>query len=143
MRTSSALSMADRLCRAQKVGLFGHRGVGKTTLLTMLYREAVAGRLPELRLAAGDAVTANYLADKVLQLESGAVLPATLAETELHFQLYHRGTRLELIVKDYQGENVAIGKRVEVAFLDVSPDMSLPLFKLSHELPPGPVWQFK
>src|SRR6476469_7530615 len=97
---SPALRLAERLCRPQRIGLFGHRGVGKTTLLTMLYREAVGGRLPELRLAAGDAVTANYLADKVLQLESGSLLPATLAETPLRFQLYHRGTRLELIVKD-------------------------------------------
>ena len=55
--------------------------------------QAVGGRLPELRLAAGDAVTANYLADKVLQLESGSLLPATLGETPLRFQLYHRGSR--------------------------------------------------
>jgi hypothetical protein len=40
-------------------------------------------------------------------------------------------------------ENVAIGKRVEVTFLDVSPELSLPLFKLSQESPQGPVWQFK
>jgi GTPase SAR1 family protein len=111
IRTSSAVALAERLCRPQRIGLFGHRGVGKTTLLTMLYREAVGGRLPELRLAAGDASTANYLADKVLQLESGSLLPATLAETALRFQLYHRGSRLELIVKDYQGEHVAVGRQ--------------------------------
>src|SRR5437762_13211364 len=97
-----AQALAERICRPQRLGLFGHRGVGKTTLLTMLYREAVSGRLPELRLAAGDAPTANYLADKIVQLESGAILPATLAETDLRFQLYHQGTRLELNVKDYQ-----------------------------------------
>ena len=107
----SVLSLAERLCRPQRVGLFGHRGVGKTTLLTMLYREAVAGRLPGLRLAAGDAATANYLGDKLQQLESGSVLPATLAETELRFNLYHGDTRLELIVKDYQGEQVALGRQ--------------------------------
>src|SRR5262249_10288403 len=93
-----------------RLDLIGHRCVCKHTLLTLLYREAVGGRLPGLRLAAGDAPTANYLADKVLQLESGAVLPATLAETELHVQLYHGDTRLELIVKDYQGEQVEIGR---------------------------------
>jgi hypothetical protein len=90
--------------------LFGHRGVGKTTFLTMLYREAVSGRLPGLRLAAADARTADYLSDKILQLESGQPLPATLAETELRFQLYHDSTRIELLIKDYQGEHIALGR---------------------------------
>lgn len=39
--------------------------------------------------------------------------------------------------------NVAIGKRVEVVFMDISPALSLPQFKLSHEPPQGRVWQFK
>ncbi|GIX47660.1 MAG: hypothetical protein KatS3mg131_1871 [Candidatus Tectimicrobiota bacterium] len=38
--------------------------------------------------------------------------------------------------------NVAIGKRVEVVFQDISEDFALPQFKLSDEPPPGPVWQF-
>jgi hypothetical protein len=45
--------------------------------------------------------------------------------------------------KPEKEENVGIGKRVEVAFLDVSSELSLPLFKLSQEPPQGPVWQFK
>jgi len=102
-------SLAEQVCRPQRIGLFGHRGVGKTTLLTMWYREAVGGRLSELRLAAGDAPTANYLAAKILHLENGEALPATLAETELRVQLYHQSQRLELLVKDYQGEHVRIG----------------------------------
>jgi hypothetical protein len=107
---SPAVALAERLCRPQRIGVFGHRGVGKTTLLTMLYREAVGGRLPGLRLAAADARTADYLSDKVLQLEAGAPLPATLGETELRFHLYHQGARLELVVMDYQGEHVALGR---------------------------------
>jgi GTPase SAR1 family protein len=99
------------MCRPQRVGIFGQRGVGKTTFLTVLYREAVSGRLPDLRLAAADARTADYLSDKVLQLESGQPLPATLAETELRFHLYHRGTNLDLLIKDYQGEHVAVGRQ--------------------------------
>ncbi len=102
--------LAERLCRPQRIGLFGHRGVGKTTLLTVLYREAVGGRLPGLRLAAADARTADYLSDKILQLESGQALPATLAETDLRFHLYHDGTRLDLLFKDYQGEHVEVGR---------------------------------
>src|SRR5947209_1439898 len=101
---------ADRLCRPQRIGVFGHRGVGKTTLVTMLYREAMAGRLPGLRLAAANARTAEYLSDKILQLESGQPLPATLAETELRFNLYHGNTRIELLIKDYQGEHIALGR---------------------------------
>src|SRR5271165_2376543 len=92
--SAAALALADRLCRPQRIGIFGHRGVGKTTLLTMLYREAVGGRLPGIRLAAGDSSTALYLADKILQLEEGHALPATLDQTELRFHLYHQGARL-------------------------------------------------
>lgn len=103
-------TLAERLCRPQRVGIFGHRGVGKTTLLTMLYREAVGGRLPGLRLAAADARTADYLSDKILQLEAGQPLPATLAESELRFHLYRGDTRIELLVKDYQGEHVELGR---------------------------------
>src|ERR1700692_2560721 len=105
------LILADRLVRPQRIGLFGQRGVGKTTLLTMLYREAVGGRLPGLRLAAAEARTADYLSDKILQLEAGHALPGTLAETDLRFHLYHGDTRLELLVKDYQGEHVELGRR--------------------------------
>jgi hypothetical protein len=104
------LDLIQRLRRPQRIGVFGHRGVGKTTLLAVLYREAVAGRRPGLRLAAADARTADYLADKILQLEAGQVLPATLAETELRLHLYHAGNRLELLVKDYQGEHIELGR---------------------------------
>jgi hypothetical protein len=45
--------------------------------------------------------------------------------------------------KPEKEENVAIGKRVEVIFLDVSPELSLPLFKLSQQPPQGRVWQLK
>src|SRR5262249_32120111 len=95
-RKSAAMTLAERFCRPHRIGLFGHRGVGKTTLLTVLYREAVSGRLPELRLAAADVATAEYLSGKVTQLESGQALPATLAETDLGFHLYHQQARLEL-----------------------------------------------
>jgi hypothetical protein len=107
---SPAVAVAERLCRPQRVGVFGHRGVGKTTLLTVLYREAVGGRLPDLRLAAADARTADYLSDKIVPLESGQALPATLAETDLRFHLYHKGARLDLLFKDYQGEHVELGR---------------------------------
>src|SRR5258707_12112261 len=110
-RPSTAVTaLAEQLCRPQRLGVFGHRGVGKTTLLTMLYREAVGGHLPELRLAAADARTADYLSDKIQHLESGQQLPATLAETELRLHLYHGPARIELVVKDYQGEHIELGR---------------------------------
>jgi hypothetical protein len=70
----------------------------------------VGGRLPGLRLAAADARTAGYLSDKILQLEAGEPLPGTLAETDLRFHLYHDGSRIELLMRDYQGEHVALGR---------------------------------
>jgi hypothetical protein len=109
-RGRDAALLAERLCRPHRIGLFGHRGVGKTTLLTALYRAAVSGRLPDLRLAAADVPTANYLSDKVPALERGDTLPATLAETALHFHLYHGPRRLDLLVRDYQGEHVELGR---------------------------------
>ncbi len=45
--------------------------------------------------------------------------------------------------KPEKEENVAIGKRVEVVFMDVAPGFSLPQFRLSAEPPQGPVWQFQ
>ena len=39
-------------------------------------------------------------------------------------------------------DNVAIGKRVEVAFLDTEDGLSLPQFKLSDEAPKGQVWRY-
>ena len=110
-KRTPAQELAERLCRPQRIGLFGRRGVGKTTLLTMLYREGVGGRLPGIRLAAGDARTAGYLSDKILELESGQTLPATLDETELRFHLYADGSRIELVLLDYQGEHVALGRQ--------------------------------
>ena len=40
-------------------------------------------------------------------------------------------------------ENVAIGKRVEVVFLDGEDGFALPQFRLTDEEPRGPVWQHK
>ncbi len=101
--------LEDRLKGPKRVGLFGHRNVGKTTLLAMFYRQAASGRIPGLRLAAGDPRTAEYLAEKIAALEAGRPMSGTLAETELALRLYHGPARLELIVKDYQGEHVALG----------------------------------
>lgn len=98
-----------RLNEPKRIALFGHRAVGKTTLLAMFYREASAGRVPGLRLAAARASTAEYLADRIAQIEAGEPLPGTLAETELHLRLYHGLARLDLVVKDYQGEHVSLG----------------------------------
>src|SRR6476660_4767493 len=99
MQQQTAQALAERMCRPQRLGVFGHRGVGKTTLLTLLYREAVGGRLADLRLAAADARTADYLSDKIVPLERGEALPATLGETDLRFHLYHKGARLDLLFK--------------------------------------------
>jgi hypothetical protein len=113
MSAATASFLVDRLCQPRRVGLFGRRGVGKTTLLTMLYREATQGRIPGIRLAAGDERTAEYLRDKIAQLERGEPLPATLAQSELRFHLYagEKGDhRIELLVLDYQGEHVELGQ---------------------------------
>jgi hypothetical protein len=108
-RTSTLDKLEERLTGAKRIALFGHRNVGKTTLLAMFYREASAGRVPGLRLAAGDAASAEYLAEKVAQIESGEPPAGTLAETELRLRLYHGPARFDLIVKDYQGEHVTLG----------------------------------
>jgi GTPase SAR1 family protein len=102
-------SLERRLTGPRRIALFGHRAVGKTTLLAMFYREASTGRVPGLRMAAKGASTAEYLADTIARIESGEPPPGTLAETELQLRLYHGLARFELIVKDYQGEHVSLG----------------------------------
>jgi hypothetical protein len=102
-------ALEARLTGPKRIALFGHRNVGKTTLLAMFYRQAASGRVPGLRLAAADAHSAEYLAEKIAQLESGEPMAGSLAETELKLRLYHGPARLDLIVKDYQGEHVTLG----------------------------------
>jgi outer membrane protein assembly factor BamD (BamD/ComL family) len=108
-RTQTLNALETRLTGPKRIALFGHRNVGKTTLLAMLYREASSGRVPGLRIAAADARTAEYLAEKIAQLESGQPMAGSLAETELKLRLYHGPARIDVIVKDYQGEHVTLG----------------------------------
>ena len=102
-------ALEARLTGPKRIALFGHRNVGKTTLLAMFYRQASSGRVPGLRLAAADAESAEYLAEKIAQIESGQPMAGSLAETELKLRLYHGPARFDLIVKDYQGEHVTLG----------------------------------
>lgn len=102
-------SLERRLTGPKRIALFGHRAVGKTTLLAMFYREASNGRVPGVRLATTKTATAEYLADKIAQIESGEPPAGTLAETELALRLYHGLAQFDLIVKDYQGEHVSLG----------------------------------
>lgn len=53
---------------------------------------------------------------------------------------------VNIVDKDFRPEkeeNVAVGKRVEVVFIDLGEGFSLPQFRLSAEAPKGPVWQYK
>ncbi len=113
-RTANLDALERRLTGPKRIGLFGHRAVGKTTLLAMFYREASTGRVPGARLAAADAPSAEYLAEKIAQIEAGEPPAGTLAETELALRLYRGPARLDLIVKDYQGELVGLGSEAAI-----------------------------
>jgi hypothetical protein len=108
-RTTRLDELEAQLARPKRVALFGHRNVGKTTLLAIFYRQASSGQVPGLRMAAADARTAEYLGEKIAQIESGQPMAGSLAETDLNLRLYHGPARLDLIVKDYQGEHVTLG----------------------------------
>jgi GTPase SAR1 family protein len=108
-RTNRLDALESRLTGPKRIALFGHRNVGKTTLLAMFYRQASSGRVPGLRMAAADARTAEYLAEKIAQIESGQPMAGSLAETDLKLRLYHGPARFDLIIKDYQGEHVTLG----------------------------------
>jgi len=102
-------ALERKLTGPKRIALFGHRAVGKTTLLAMFYRQASTGQVPGLRLAAVDPPSAEYLAEKIAQIEGGEPPAGTLAETELKLRLYHGPARFDLIFKDYQGEHVTLG----------------------------------
>ncbi|WP_435016368.1 TRAFAC clade GTPase domain-containing protein [Tundrisphaera sp. TA3] len=104
-------ALEARLTGPKRIALFGHRNVGKTTLLAMFYRQASTGQVPGVRLAAVDPASAEYLAEKIAQIESGEPPAGTLAETELKLRLYHGPARFDLIFKDYQGEHVTLGSQ--------------------------------
>ena len=108
-RTNRLDELEARLTRPMRVALFGHRNVGKTTLLAIFYRQASTGQVPGLRMAATDPRTAEYLAEKIAQIESGQPTVGSLAETDLNLRLYRGTTRFDLILKDYQGEHVTLG----------------------------------
>jgi hypothetical protein len=108
-RTDRLDALEARLTGPKRIALFGHRNVGKTTLLAMFYRQASSGQVPGLRMAAADAHSAEYLAEKIAQVESGQPMAGSLAETELKLRLYHGPARFDLIVKDYQGEHITLG----------------------------------
>jgi GTPase SAR1 family protein len=107
-------ALERRLTGAKRIALFGHRAVGKTTLLAMFYREASSGRVPGVRLAAVDSASAEYLAEKIAQIEAGEPPAGTLAETPLKLRLYHGMARFDLVVKDYQGEHVSLGTEAPI-----------------------------
>src|SRR6516225_3314578 len=108
-QTTRLDALEAQITGPKRIALFGHRNVGKTTLLAVFYRQAASGQVPGLRLAAADGRSAEYLAEKIAQVESGQPMAGTLAETELNLRLYHGPARFELIVKDYQGEHVTLG----------------------------------
>ena len=68
-------ALEHRLTGPKRIALFGHRNVGKTTLLAMFYRQASSGQVPGVRLAAADPASAEYLAEKIAQIESGEPPP--------------------------------------------------------------------
>ena len=45
-----------RLTKPMRVALFGHRNVGKTTLLAIFYRQASSGQVPEGPLQAAEGI---------------------------------------------------------------------------------------
>ena len=80
-----------------------------------------------------------------------AVAPYPVVVVELDEQrgvpTAYDGLRLvaNLVDKQYNPEveeQVAIGKRVEVVFQQLSEEFTLPQFALSNEPPEGPVWHF-
>jgi hypothetical protein len=108
-RTHQLALLEARLTRPKRIALYGHCNVGKTTLLAMFYREASSGRIPGIRVAAADAGTAQYLAEQIARLESGQPTLSSRSERDLKLTLYHGPARLELLVRDYQGEHVELG----------------------------------
>jgi GTPase SAR1 family protein len=106
--------LEEQIISAKRVALFGHRAVGKSTLLAMFYREASHGRVPGLRLAAADPATADYLGDRIAQLESGEPLAGTLADVPLRLRLYRDQSRIDLVLYDYQGEDVELGSHAPI-----------------------------
>src|SRR3954471_11590220 len=94
-RTAQLDALEARLIGPKKIALFGHRDVGKTTLLAMFYRQAPGGegRGGRLGAAAPAAGSELYDAEKVPKIDSGEPMAGTLAETELSLRLYHGPAR--------------------------------------------------
>ena len=102
-------ALEARLSGPKRIALFGHRNVGKTTLARDVLPSGVQRADPGPPAGCRGYKSAEYLAEKIAQLESGQPMAGSLAETELKLRLYHGPARFDLIVKDYQGEHVTLG----------------------------------
>ena len=109
-RTSRLDILEARLTGPKRVALFGHRNVGKTTLLAMFYREASSGRMRRTADGGGRPAECRVSGredrpDRVGRADGRARWPRPSSR----LRLYHGPARFELIVKDYQGEDVTLG----------------------------------
>jgi hypothetical protein len=103
MSRNADQALADRIVRPQRVGVLGPRAAGKTAMLAMLYREAIAGHFGGTRLSAADSRTAAYLNQVSRQLEQGHPPEPTTAPVEMRFILTHGDMRTEIVLLDHQG----------------------------------------
>lgn len=103
MTRTADQALVDRIARPQRVGVLGPRGAGKTAMLAMLYREAIAGHFGGTRLSAADSRTAAYLNRVSRDLEHGHAPEPTTAPVEMRFLLTRGDMRTEIVLLDHQG----------------------------------------
>ena len=82
------LTAADARSRSSVIGTWARRRSWRCST-----GRRRAAQVPGLRLAAADARTAEYLAEKIAQIESGRPTAGSLAETELNLRLYRGPAR--------------------------------------------------
>lgn len=90
-----------------KIGIFGDKGVGKTTFLTILHGALMNRLFEEIKIRYANSDTVIYLKENFRELQEGQV-PSTVGEHNIDFDLFYtldgKEQKFRVEMKDFPGE---------------------------------------
>lgn len=95
-----------------KIGVFGDRGVGKTTFLTTLHGVLANHLYNEFEVRYENDSTVTYLKNNFSKLLSENIVDGTVGEYSIDFDLWYKKAgneqKFKISMKDFAGENIKV-----------------------------------